>query len=88
MRGCVLEVDLDYSKELHEVHNIYPLAPDKLKIKRKMLSDCQLNITDDYNIYNGNDKKLVPIFFDKEKYVLHYKDLQLYISVGFKIKEV
>ena len=24
-------------------------------------------------------KKLVPSFFDKEKYVLHYEDLQLYL---------
>ena len=38
-----------------------------------MLSDCQLKITDDYNIYNGNDKKLIPSLFDKEKYVLHYR---------------
>ena len=53
-----------------------------------MLSDCQLKITDDYNIYNGNDKKLVPSLFDKEQYVLHYRDLQLYVSIGFKIKEV
>ena len=31
---CVLEVDLVYSKELRELHNYYPLAPDKIKIKK------------------------------------------------------
>ena len=31
-----------------------------------------------YNISNGNIKKLVPNFFDKEKYVLHYENFQLY----------
>jgi len=27
----ILEVDLEYSKELHNLHNDYPLAPEKLK---------------------------------------------------------
>ena len=27
-KGCVLEVDLEYPKELPELHNDYPLAPD------------------------------------------------------------
>ena len=30
-KGCVLEVDLEYPKELRELHNDYPLAPDKEK---------------------------------------------------------
>ena len=32
-KGCVLEVDLEYPKELRELHG-YPLAPDKLEIKK------------------------------------------------------
>ena len=32
-KGCVLEVGLEYPKELNELHNDYPLAPDKTKIK-------------------------------------------------------
>ena len=35
-KGCVLKVDLEYPKELHELHNDYPLAPDKTKIKEAM----------------------------------------------------
>ena len=30
--GCILEVDLDYPSELHDLHNDYPLAPETLKI--------------------------------------------------------
>ena len=29
LKGCVLEVNLEYPKELRELHNDYPLAPDK-----------------------------------------------------------
>ena len=28
-KGCVLEVDLEYPKKLRELHNDYPLGPDK-----------------------------------------------------------
>ena len=87
LRGCVLEVGLEYSKELHELHNDYPLAPDKLKIERKMLSDYQLKIADDY-ISIGNVERIVPMFFEKEKYVLHCKNLPLYSRLGLKIKKV
>ena len=68
-KGCVLEDDLECPKELRELHYDYPLALDKLKIIREMLSEYQLKITDLYNIPIGNVKKLVPEFFDKEKCV-------------------
>ena len=40
-----------------------------------MLSEYQLKIGDLYNISIDSNKKLVPTFFDKEKYVLHYENL-------------
>ena len=51
-----------------------------------MLSDYQLKITESYNIPIGNVKKLVPNFFDKEKYVIHCENLQLYLRLGLKLK--
>jgi hypothetical protein len=29
--GCILEVDLEYPKELHDLHNDYPLAAESMK---------------------------------------------------------
>ena len=37
-KRCLLEVDLEYPKELHELHNAYLLASDKIENNRKMLS--------------------------------------------------
>ena len=37
--GYILNVDLEYSDELHVLHNDYPLALEKLAILYDMLSD-------------------------------------------------
>ena len=31
-RPCILEVDIEYPKELHDLHNEYPLAPESLNV--------------------------------------------------------
>ena len=78
-KSCVLKVDLEYPKTFFELHNDFPLAPDKVEIKREMLS---LN----------SQKLLICIIFlllamlrscwlifliKKEKYLLHYGSFQL-----------
>ena len=42
--GYILDVDLDYPDSLHDQHNDYPLAPDRLQILTEMLSDKQQQI--------------------------------------------
>ena len=76
-KGCVSEVDIECTEELCELHNGNPSAPDKTEIKRKMLCSYQLKIAGFYNISIGTAKKLVSNFFDKQKYVLQYENLQL-----------
>ena len=56
-KGCVIEIDLEYPKDLRALHNDYPLAPDKIEIKREMLPHFQLKIADLYNILIANVKK-------------------------------
>ena len=87
-KGCVLEVDLEYPKELRELHNDYPLALDKIEIKREMLSEYQLKIADLYNIPIGNVKKLLPYFLIEKSMCLHYENLQLYLRLGLKLKKI
>ena len=77
LKGCVLEVDIEYPKEFRELHSDYPLAADKIEIKKELLSDYQLKIADRCNIPIGNVKKVVLNFFNKEKLFIHYNNLQL-----------
>ena len=53
------------------------LAQDTIEIKRKMLSNYQLKIVGFYNIPIGAAKKLLSNFFEKEKYLLKYENLQM-----------
>ena len=78
--GYILEVDLEYPDELHVLHNDYPLAPEKLAIPYDMLSDYCKTIADKYETKVGDEKKLIPNLGDKTNFVLHYKNLQLYLS--------
>ena len=55
-KGCVLEVDLEYPKELQKLHNDYPLDPDDIEIESEMLFEYQLKIADLYDIPIGNIK--------------------------------
>ena len=64
--GYLLEVNLDYPDELHELHNDYPLAHIKV----------------------GDVKKLISNLGNKTKYVLHYKNLQLYSSLAMKLTKI
>ena len=34
----ILEVDLEYPEYLHDRHNDYPFAAEKMKVKKEMLS--------------------------------------------------
>ena len=87
-KGIILEVDLEYPKELHDLHNEYPCAPEKMIITNDMLSDYARKIKEEHSVSSGKVPKLVTTLYDKEKYVLHYRNLQLYLSLGLKVKKI
>ena len=88
-RGYFFEVDLDYPAELHDKHNLYPLAPEKMKITKNMLSPYLINLLKENNVkYTEGVEKLVPNLYDKKNYIVHYKTLQLYIELGLLVKKI
>ena len=76
----ILEVDLEYCKELHDSYSDYPLAPEKVEINSNMLSKYCSDIANKYGINVGGVNKLVPNLRDKVKYKVHYRNLQLYLK--------
>ena len=66
---CILEVDLEYPEELHDLHNDYPLCPERV--------ECDKGV-----------KKLIPNLRHKNNYVVHYKTLMQYLSLGMELKKI
>ena len=87
-KGLILEVDLEYPEELHDLHNDYPLAPEKVKVNEEMLSNYCKKIAEKYGISTGLVHKLIPTLGKREKYVLHYRNLLTYIKFGLKVTDV
>ena len=87
-KGLILEVDLEYPREQHSLHNDYPVAPEKAKVSKNMLSGYCKKIAEKYKVSIGQVNKLIPTLKDKKEYVLHYRNLQLYLDLGLKVKKV
>ena len=82
--GYILEVDLLYPEHLHDSHNDYPLAPEKLRISRGMLSEYSKELSTGQVM----TEKLIPNLNDKQNYVLHYRNLQFYVKLGMVVTKV
>ena len=87
-KGLILEVDLEYPQELHDMHNDHPVCPEQVKVSNDMLSGYCKKITEKYKISIGLVSKLISTLRDKKEYVLHYRNLQLYLDLDLKIKTI
>ena len=87
-KGLIPEVDLEYPQELHDMHNDYPVCPEKVKVSNNTLSTYCKKIAEKYKISIGLVSKLIPTLRDKKEYVLHYRNLQLYLDHHLKIKKI
>ncbi|GET65608.1 uncharacterized protein LOC114537920 [Rhizophagus irregularis DAOM 181602=DAOM 197198] len=86
--GYILKVKLEYPQVLHSQHTDYPLAPERMKVKKEWLSKKQQEIIARSGQRYTPTDKLIPNLFDKDEYVVHYRNLQYYVSQGLVIKKV
>ena len=87
--GHIVECDLNYPESLHEAHNDYPLAPERMEIKSEMLSEKQEQLTLTYQASRGgNGSKLVTTLLPKKKMVLHSKVLKFYLEHGLTLTKI
>lgn len=93
-KGYILEVDLEYPENVHDSHNDYPLATEHKFIPNDRLSNYAQDVLK--KLYNKTDslpsranvEQLLATLEEKEHYVVHYKNLQLYLELGLKLKKI
>jgi hypothetical protein len=84
MFGYIVECDIEYPSHLHDAHSDFPLAPNQLDITYDMLSD----FAKAFQICTYKSQKLCQSFLRKERYIVHFSNLQYYVSMGLKITQI
>ena len=74
--SCILEVDLEYPQSLHDLHNDYPLAPERIEVNKV-----------DKLIPNLGDKKKYVIHYENLKQYLSLGLKLVKIQRGIKLEE-
>ncbi|CAB5199871.1 unnamed protein product [Rhizophagus irregularis] len=88
-RGSVWEVKLKYPKKLHPSHSDFPLCPERRIVTREELSLEQDNMIE--KLSNGKfaeTEKLVATLETKDRYILHYTNLQQCLNLGMELEHV
>ena len=84
--GYIIEVDLKYPPSLHDLHNEYPLAPERLNIDESMLSPFQTRRFPKHQ--KKPSTRLAPNLYDKTNYVTHYRNLKFYLDQGMIVTKI
>ena len=79
---------MDYQEILHVDHSDYPLATEKIKIKKEWLSPNSSKNANEFDIKTGIINKLTPNVMPKNNYIVHYRNLKYYLSRGLILKRV
>jgi hypothetical protein len=86
--GWLMEVDLDYPRELHKAHSDYPLAVESIPVTEDMLSPYMRDLAEATDHKLSDLPKLIPNLRSKQKYVVHSRNLQFYLQQGLVLTKV
>ena len=95
-KGYLLEVDVEYPKELHGAHEDLPFLPEK-RVKRSKqhneyefdeITKAHKKVYKTFNINNEPDNKLIATVQDKNKYVVHISTLKQALNHGLRLQKV
>ena len=82
--GYIYGVDLHYPQHLHDAHDDYPLAPESLEFGSDMNSPAQQETFRQ----TAPQRKRTPNLRDKLRYVVHYRNLMLYLQFDLIVTKI
>ncbi len=87
--GYILLVDLDYPVRLHDDHDSFPVAPISKTVSYDLLSPyAKQCLFDLQNKSNYKAEKLIASLESKKEYLVHFANLQYYLSLGLVLKKI
>ena len=84
--GFLLDVDLQFPRELHDYFNDFPPAPESIMVEDKWLSELQRQAFNTEK--RARSQKLVPHLNDHRHYHVHGCTLKLYLTLGVVVSKV
>jgi len=86
--GYILEVDIQYPDNLHDVHSDYPLCPEANFIDPSDLSPYTISLANKLKYKPSRCQKLVCNLRNKQRYAVHYRNLKLYVRLGMVVTKI
>ena len=89
--GYLIECTLDYPPDTHDQHKDLPLAPEKRRVYDHEFSPFARRLRHELNGDKSpmpKAEKLLTTLTGKHHYVLHIRNLKLYLSLGMRLKAV
>ena len=77
-------MDLHYPTRVHDRHDDYSLTRESLAIDRSMYSSIQQAVFPE----SAPQRKFTHNLRDKVKYVVHYRNLKLYLQLGLVVTKL
>ena len=89
--SCFLEVDLEYPEDLHDLHNDYPFAPERMKIRNVEKLILNLNNKTNYVVHYENLKlyESLGLIITKIHIGIKFEEsawLEEYINLNMKLR--
>ena len=86
--GYICSVDLTYPEELHENHDAFPLAPEKMEVTYNDLSPTSRQLLEKSGIKSHKQIKLLSHLGPQKDYVVYYTTLKTYLKLGLKLDKI
>ena len=95
-KGYLLEVDVEYPKELHSTHRDMPFLPEKRhklhkEFKHKVTNEIEKahrKVYKTFNITHEPENKLIATIQDKNEFAVNISSLKLALKHGLRLKKV